>query len=113
MVIVGLAYPLVSLFEPANMHVVDYLDNTVLFNSEAVLLSFVWIDLMLECIHRSSDSDRKFAEHYIFNAKLSTLLLVALAMLLDFFCFHANFPLLTYRFSRYLRPCKPDVALSD
>lgn len=108
----GFLYPLISFYEPANHLVQNYLDDSFILSVELVLLIFIVTDVLLEFFHRSFDKNRLLSQHYLWNLKLSTRALISFLLMLDFFIFHFSFPKLTYRFSRYLRPCNFNQSLN-
>ncbi|KAL4467991.1 hypothetical protein ABPG72_015861 [Tetrahymena utriculariae] len=97
-------YPFCSFIEPPNRFVTDFNDNSSLLVVETIIQGFIWLDIILEVLHRYYDKDKNIKQQYIKNYKFSTKIIVVLILLLDEIIFHSSFPQLTYRFSRFIRP---------
>lgn len=103
--ILGLIIPLLSFLEPTNHYDTSYTSNSELLDVEVIFLIIIGIDIIFEYYHLYFDKDKSLYESYVLNLVLSTRTIIFLILLLDCIVFHSTFPELTFRFSRFVRPC--------
>ena len=104
MLFTALMFTLINFRQPVNRMDTTYELIPEVEGIEAFIIILIFIDLIMETIHRNNDYDHTFTEKYIYNQKYFWKFIFYVLFLIDFIYFNLYFPATALRFARILRP---------
>ena len=81
------------------------LKNSWLTIYELIMILILFLDLMLDLVHRLADNYRTFFNKLIKNKKFATKFIIVMVLFVDFVYYRENRETTELRFARFGRPC--------
>ncbi len=106
-----------AVVEPPHKDSEEYFEHNpnnlaILVVLESFILFCFLIEMLMEIRHRAYYPHKRFWDKFIRNRKMLCKMIVVTCYLIDMILFYTHLPHLSFRFSRFLRPCKDGFLIS-